>query len=75
MGKSFGNTSTVNLILKQRLMVPGRSEMEVLAEVEHNNFNHSWIVEVTPNVCCRLMVAHTVVSPKNGSVSFIDSLC
>ena len=35
VGKSFGNTPTVNLILKQRLVVPGGSEMEVMAEVEH----------------------------------------
>ena len=33
VGKSFGNTSTVNLILKQRLVVPGGSEMEVMTEV------------------------------------------
>ena len=42
--------------------------MEVMAEVEHKNFNHSWIVESIPNMCCGLMVAHAVFSPKNGSV-------
>ena len=68
VGKSFGNTPIVNLILKQRLVVPGGSEMEAMVEVEHNNFNHSWIVEGTPNMCCGLMVAHGIVNPKNGSV-------
>ena len=33
VGKSFGKTPSVNLILKQRLAVPGGSEMEVMAEV------------------------------------------
>ena len=74
VGKSFGNTPIVNLILKQRLVVPGGSEMEVMAEVEHNNFNLSWIVEGTCSVhVTRVLSVDWMVQPNHGQRSIFKN--
>ena len=66
--KPYTCTPLIGLVVKQKLLIPAESEQEIMVELDHQVFNHSWIVEGDRHGRHGLMVAHAVVSPSGRSV-------
>ena len=60
--------ATVGLVLKEKIVVPAGSEMEVMVKIAGPVTNSTWVVGHKSATCNGVMVANAVVSPSSNVV-------